>query len=181
MPIIGIVASSTNQGLDTGSMFPIFATTVSTNGTSSVVFSSIPSTYKHLQIRVVAAQSAGGVLRLRFNGDSGSNYNSHWLYTNGSAVSSSQSSVVPTGINTAFTPAANAQGVAVIDILDYTNTNKYTTTRSIDGSDNNSVTAIELSSGVWLNTVEVSSITFTSQNGTFNAGSVFALYGIKGA
>jgi len=48
--------------------------TATGSGQTSVTFSSIPSTYKHLQIRIIARDNSGngggsGALRLRFNGD----------------------------------------------------------------------------------------------------------------
>ena len=61
MPILGIVASSTRQGLvtDTGAMFPLGAVTVGSAGASSITFSSIPSTYTHLQVRAFYTNSGG--------------------------------------------------------------------------------------------------------------------------
>jgi hypothetical protein len=77
------------------------------------------------------------------------------------------------------TQLANTYGVIVIDILDYTNTNKYTTVRTLGGYDNNGSGAVALFSGLWLNTAAITSI----QTGAFFAGddtnSQLALYGIK--
>jgi len=62
--------------------------TLSGSGVSTVTFSSIPSTYKHLQVRMFgqAAGGSGGVVRMRFNGDTGTNYTAHYLTGYGSTV-----------------------------------------------------------------------------------------------
>ena len=93
MPILGILASSITGGLvtDAGAMFPIRSYVVPSGGAASVTFDSIPSTYTHLQIRYIVQQKtgAGGAngIDVRFNDDSGSNYNVHRLVGNGSAAS----------------------------------------------------------------------------------------------
>ena len=58
MPILGIMASSTSAANAVGDYESIATTTVGAGGTSTVTFSSIPSTYSHLQVRVIA-RSAG--------------------------------------------------------------------------------------------------------------------------
>ena len=70
----------------------IATVTVGSGGSSSIDFTSIPSTYTHLQLRMTArctAQSGGNPTNvyLRFNSDSGSNYAWHQLAGNGSAAS----------------------------------------------------------------------------------------------
>ena len=63
MPILGIVASSTRQGqaTDTGAMFPLGMVQVGSGGSSSITFSSIPNTYKHLQIRGITRGARSNV------------------------------------------------------------------------------------------------------------------------
>jgi hypothetical protein len=66
--------------------------------------------------------------------------------------------------------------------LDYANTNKYKTTRSIGGNDNNGSGFVSLISGLWLSTSAISNIEIIPLNGTlWTQYSHFALYGIKGA
>jgi subtilase family serine protease len=74
-------------------------------------------------------------------------------------------------------------GAAIIDILDYANTNKYKTIRILSGNDNNGSGTIRFSSGaLYSNTNAVSSITLVSgSSGNWSEYSQFALYGIKGA
>jgi hypothetical protein len=160
----------------------------------SVTFSSIPSTYKHLQIRGIArsnrAAAFANVSVFQFNGDTtGSNY---WAYhaLNGdgsSAAAFSGSSIGTAGVwgGTALgnNGLANTFGVFVTDILDYQNTNKYKTTRSLQGVDENGggYGEVKIVSGLWMSTSAINSITIADNNGnTFRQYSQFALYGIKG-
>lgn len=79
------------------------------------------------------------------------------------------------------TATASVFGVGVMDILDYTNTNKYTTTRILGGADINGTGRTVLGSGLWMNTAAVSTLTIITDNAsTFSQYSSFALYGIKG-
>ena len=196
MPILGIVASSNYPRVtDTGVMFPISTITVGSAGAASVTFSSIPQTYTHLQVRAFSKSnySAGTDLdgcSLRFNSDSGSNYADHWIIANGSAVNAGGD------INRSYmalyqqnnnTYSVSSFAVGIIDILDYTNTNKFKTTRTLGGSDTNGTGnekgSLSLWSGLWRSTSAITSITL--QSGAMNRGfpqySQFALYGIKGA
>lgn len=70
-------------------------------------------------------------------------------------------------------------GVGVIDVLDYANTNKYKTVRSLNGIELNGSGVIEFNSGNWRNTAAITSIEFVTASGNFNVGSTLALYGIK--
>jgi hypothetical protein len=147
--LLNIIAGTLSVGvppIPPSSYESIATVTVGSGGQADIEFTSIPSTYTHLQIRGIArtanASTYGG-LRLQVgNGsiDTASNYNSHDLYGDGSSVSSS-GSANRTNIFAPEIPAAslgsNIFGVAVIDILDYNNTNKYKTTRSLGGSDGN--------------------------------------------
>jgi len=76
---------------------------------------------------------------------------------------------------------ASIFGVTVTDILDYKDTNKYTTIRVLTGYDTNGAGDVLLYSGNWRSTSAVTSIVLFPASGNFNQYSQFALYGIKGA
>lgn len=187
-PILGIWASAQQSAfVSTGSYESISTVTVGSGGSSSVSFTSIPATYKHLQIRTLARASESApdsVGYMRFNSDSSSNYTTHGMRGNGTNVAASGeislSSIVPLRIS-GGTSGANIFGVAVIDILDYANTNKYKTTRSLTGHDENGANGVvTFTSGLWLSTSAITSITFTTDV-VYAQYTQFALYGIKGA
>ena len=140
-PILGILASGISGNLwAPGKDFDSIATTTVGTAVSSITFSSIPSTYRHLQIRGLVRSSRGvslDSLNVRFNGDTGNNYNIHELTGGGSsAAAQAQVSVSSLyGANTVPTAATTASMFEpfVLDILDYASTTKYKTTRSLNG------------------------------------------------
>lgn len=170
-------------------VFESIATTVITADTASVTFSSIPQTYKHLQLRMFAKTDrtdADDVTLMQFNGDTAANYSWHWLRGNGtapagSAAGASQSYIYLNYACSGNSSASNVFGACVLDILDYANTNKYKTTRSLHGYDLNGSGWIYLASGNWRSTSAITSIVLDQQYGTnWKQYSHFALYGIKG-
>lgn len=165
--------------------FDSIATTTLTTATASITFSSIPSTYTHLQIRGIARSVGANVnITVQLNSDTGSNYTYHNIIGNGAAVTANggaSSSVLYLGFTPETASTASCFSGTVIDILDYTNTNKYTTLRSITGSDLNGSGSVRFMSGAWLSTSAVTSVVLTiSGSDSFQQYSSFALYGIKG-
>lgn len=157
----------------------IATVTVGSGGASTVTFSSIPSTYKHLQIRYfLKANAFAAWNQVRYNSDSGNNYTYHELYGTGSSVGAGNSTGV-NGWNFNYNNSGTAFNVGVIDILDYANTNKYTTSRNLHGYDENGSGVVALTSGLWLNTAAISQIDLVGGT-SFLQYSSFALYGIKG-
>ena len=178
MPILGITASSITSSTQTAYQ-SISTVTVGSGGASDITFSSIPSTYAHLQIRVMSKLSAANDIYLQFNADTGNNYQRHTLYGNGSAAGS-YSETGNNRISILYTPNTG-ENCSIVDILDYKDTNKYTTVRALGGADNNSNGFVALQSGGWRNTAAITSIKLYPASGTISEYSSFALYGIKGA
>lgn len=188
MPIIGTIASSTRQGLVTGS-YDSIATINVTSNTSTVSFTNIPSTYKHLQVRMsirTGRNSENGWATIELNNTFG--LQNHALYGNGSGVIGYSGDVgTGAGFQIACPGAtinANYFGVAVLDILDYASTSKRKTIRILSGASTNGTggQAAMLSSYLWGDTAAVTSIRFGGvDGGAVVAGSTLALYGMKGA
>jgi hypothetical protein len=159
----------------------IATVTVST-ATSTITFSSIAATYSHLQIRGICNISGGDTeAKLTFNGDTtAANYATHQIVGDGATVTvtgAANSGFIKTAITNL---TANIYGGAVIDILDYANTSKYKTVRTLAGVDLNGNGNMRFASGVWMNSANaVTSITLTASSGNFITYSSFALYGIK--
>jgi len=181
-------ASNSVTAVNPGSFESIATTTVGSGGSSTITFSSIPSTYKHLQIRAIARSARTepeDYIYLRFNSDTGNNYAWHTMEGSGSTLAaqavSSTAQIFTMWITTANS-SASIFGTGVIDILDYTNTNKYTTVKTLTGDDKNGSGFVVFGSGLWQNTNAVSTITLTNHGATnFQQYSQFALYGIKGS
>jgi hypothetical protein len=181
---------SVNQSSASNSVTPTVATafqsistiTVGSGGAANVEFTSIPGTYTHLQIRISSLGSANvnQGFNTTYNGDTGTNYSSHWLYGNGSSLGSgatANDSIQYFG----FSLYSSYPNASIIDIFDYANTNKYKTMRCLTGSDRNGAGVLYLFSGAWRNTNAITSIKITPNSGNINQYSKFALYGIKSA
>ena len=117
-----------------GSFESIASVTVGSGGSATVSFTSIPATYTHLQVRVLARggrsdseQYAGGIY-FQFN----SNFLTAQHQVRGLKSTSLSAQGWSGGLSNGFimvwVPASNAQGntfgVGIIDILEYANTNK---------------------------------------------------------
>jgi hypothetical protein len=174
-------AISGNLWAPAGAYDSISTATVTSGGATSVTFSSIPATYTHLQIRMSAAFTGSvGSGFIAFNGDNASgNYSYHYLGGDGSTAGAgalaSQNQGKFTGYAGTTTTVPN---VMVMDILDYANTNKYKTTRTLYGNDANGSGYVEFNSNSWRSTSAITSIVLTPAN-TFAIYTSVALYGIK--
>ena len=163
--------------------------TVGSGGAANVEFTSIPGTYAHLQIRCIArtdrANSLGDALVITINSDTGSNYSSHALYGTGSSVTVDVNTSASSATFHRFSgtsQTASVFGAGVLDILDYKNTNKYKTFRSLAGWDSNGSGTVFFDSNLWMSTSAITSIKLAPSGGTtIQQYSHFALYGIKGA
>jgi hypothetical protein len=151
---------------------------VGSGGSSSISFTSIPSTYTHLQIRIFIGGSfpAGDIVCWLNNDTTAANYNRHYVYGQGSTVTAE--SATSLGLVPGY--SVNVGG-SVQDILDYANTNKNKTARSLWGYDANGTGFVGLYSGLWRNTSAINRIDYVPASGTFPQYSSFALYGIKGS
>jgi hypothetical protein len=175
----------------TGS-FESIATATGTGSSNTITFSSIPGTYQHLQIRWIGKSSTVSAsfytMRLRFNGDTATNYATHYLKGDGTtasasgAASNTQITSFDGVISGSDASYANMLGGGVIDIHDYTSTTKNKTMRALSGLDTNTAGAVVLSSGLWFKTPEaINSISLITASGNWTTSSTFALYGIRGA
>jgi hypothetical protein len=172
--------------------YELITTTILGGTASSVTFSNLgdySSIYKHLQIRAACMfDTTNSNIQARINGDSGANYARHSIRGNGSDVASSSA----TSINQMLVHynqdnnSTNEPAGSVIDFVDvYAVKNK--TMRALSGTSSGAnKNQIYLSSGLWMSTASVTSITiqagtsFDSSGGNFRTGSRFSLYGIRG-
>jgi len=165
----------------------IATVTVGSGGSSTITFSSIPSTYKHLQIRAISRDSRAltlNSLAMRINGDSGANYSYHTILADGSSITADgggNSSNTDYMISTGSSALANTFAVSVWDILDYSSSTKNKTIRMLGGTDLNGSGRLNFTSAGWFNTNAITSLTFFgSGSASFVQYTHFALYGIKG-
>jgi hypothetical protein len=188
-PILGIFASQISGKLYDPSAFDSIATANPSAGTSFVDFTSIPSGYTHLQIRAILRSNDSGAgnnfgIYARFNSDAGSNYALHFLSGNGSTTGAaglaSQTEMYWNAANPRNGDLANTYSANIIDILDYANTSKNKTVRTLSGDDLNGSGVVRLNSTLWMSTAAVTSIRIFME-GNYAANSQLALYGVKGS
>jgi hypothetical protein len=174
-----LAGNAAYEGL--GDFNSIQTVTVGAGGTSTINFTSIPQTYSHLQIRVSALKNTFGWTTGRLNGFT-TDYTYHDIRGNGSGVNAAAGSGVGYDpmymmLNADVASPGLYPLTGIIDILDYSATNKNKTLRTLSGSDGNSTTSyLQLMSNLSFNTAAVTSISIFG--GTFNQHSTISLYGI---
>jgi hypothetical protein len=163
----------------------IASNTVTSDGTVTVTFSSIPQTYTDLCIKVSARDdraNAANDFWMYFNGSS-TNRLTRVLYGNGSSVGTFAESARYIGIETGNTATANTFNNAEIYIPNYAGSNIKCT--SADSVMENNATASEQWMVAALSPTSAAITSITLQYGPNNGGtgykanSTFYLYGIK--
>jgi hypothetical protein len=170
-----------------GSYDAIGTVTIGSTPTASVTFSGIPNTYKHLQVRLIGRDNrsaqANNIYWQVGNGsvDSGANYSWHLLRGAGTSSLSTGSANANYMLmdETSASAGASTFGSNIVDILDYANTNKYKTFRTLGGWENNGAGEVDLWSGSWRNTAAIDTLYFYPNAGSFVQYTQFNLYGIK--
>ena len=156
--------------------------TVPNNTTSTVSFTSIPSTYTDLILVFNGSMVSGGAssFHYTFNSDTGSNYSFTRINGTGSSATSDRQTSQP-----AFTPDVNFynNSINITQIMNYANTTTYKTVL-FRNSETYSSASIRQSVGLWRSTAAITSMTITTDNLSvcyFTSGSTFSIYGIKAA
>lgn len=170
-----------------GAAIELITETVTAGSAASVSFSSIPATYRDLEIRVRGRgdnASTDVEICYQFNGDTTSghyNYMNAFIQNGGAGATSSASAA---RIQAGFLPAASATasyaGGHKISVLDYRGTTFFKDTIGNGGEAKTSATAnhnAQISHGNWLDTSAITSILVFLSAGNFVDGSVVSLYG----
>ena len=166
-----------------GSYESIATVTVGSTSQSSITFSSIPSTYTHLQIRLFSKSTQAltdyNYGSVQLNGDTtAANYYQHFLAGDGASATAGGAASQTRVLTEVCNLPASTFGVTILDILDYSNTNKYKTMRSLTGADLNGSGGILLRSSLWSNTAAINSIVLLPASGNYQQYTSAALYGI---
>jgi hypothetical protein len=197
MPIVGSFAGASARayglgaGVQVGDFESIASATVGSGGISTVEFTSIPQTYSHLQVRFIGKGPRANTVTdyvFTINNDTSSSYRRHALYGDGASAASNTA----TTSNGFFfgritgSTATNIFGAGIIDILDYTNINKFKTVRALSGADVNGSGEVYLNSGYWPSTSAITRLNFYSYDPTPPSGqqslsqyTSIQLYGVK--
>lgn len=193
-PILQSIANGSARGYGAffgaaaATSFESIATvTVGSGGAANIQFTSIPSTFTHLQVRAIArttdSQPDGNSFRVRLNSDTANNYTEHRIIGTGSAVSAGgAANTQMAGYQvTSASQLSNTFGSFVMDILDYKDTNKNKTMRGLGGFEDNSIGRVGFWSSVWMSTSAITTLLIQPNGGNWAQYSHFALYGCKSA
>lgn len=192
MPIIGSLAGASSRGLgglgtfvlatSSGSFESIASYKLGTNS-ASFDFTSIPSTYAHLQIRIYSRNTGNdNKFKLTFNGDStDSNYYNQAFYSGSGAMGGWSYNYPWIGYGPESSNNSSLFSGYTIDIHDYANANKKKNTRSIGGYGVVSGGYFWYQNHSWVTAAVINRIEVTSLGTAFGTGSVCSLYGIKGS
>lgn len=166
------------------SMFHIASVTVGAGGQGTITLSNIPQQYTHLQLRVFGKGGTvfneGLTTYVRPNDASGTVFAWHRVRGNGSTAFSdgaASSGTIALQATVGDGGVASIFGSLVLDILDYTNTNKNKTLKGIGGMDRNGSGNACLVSGLWMSTNAITSLVLDTDGGWLQNTRV-DLYGI---
>jgi hypothetical protein len=164
----------------------IASSTVGSGGASSIDFTSIPSTYTDLCLKLSLRDTNAGAAidgGIRLNGAT-TNYTWRQLKGNGAAASSS-AGTTDTLIYAWLHDGAGATASTFANIDVYIPNYAASTAKSVsfDGvQENNATTAyVVLSAGLWNNTAAVNQVTIITSATAFAQYSTAYLYGVKNA
>lgn len=170
--------------------YTLISSNTLSSSAASVTFSSIPSTYTDLVIKLSARDSNAGTrqgkFRITFNSDSATNYSQTWMYGQPDASATPYSGQYTS--NTVYYPpqgngdsAGNTSNTFTsmeIYIPNYlVSQNKPMSTVSAT-EDNATGSLLYADAGLWRNTAAITTISIVT-TGSYIAGSSFYLYGVK--
>ena len=159
---------------------------VTSSGTATIEFTSIPTIYTDLVIRISARTNRAGTdkddeIRLRFNNDSGSNYYTSMIERSDSATYRSVVDSVTTYLGRSHANAddstAGIWGNTEFYIPNYLSSQAKSVIIETVMENNATLSYASLAGGEWTGTAQVSSIQLTAL-GTFDQYSKATLYGI---
>jgi len=163
--------------------YDALASVVTSGSTTQIItINSIPSGYKHLQVRATMNCTEVNNMYLRLGDgsgpDSGANYSWHQSFSTGSSAvangaSSGTFSYIGYNFNTAYPNSS------IIDIIDYSSNSKHKTFFTLAGTEANGTGYVQIWGGNWRSLNPVSSLSLTAGSGYFNAGTKLDVYGVR--
>jgi hypothetical protein len=154
---------------------PIASYTAS-GSASTTTFSSIPGTFTDVILIITGSMSVDNNFRIRFNGDTGSNYSDTRVSGDGSSAASERQSS-QTSIRASQGTHTNL-GTFSVQVMSYANTNVYKTTL---GTSAIPASAVNRNVGLWRSTSAITSLTVFTASGNFTDGTTMNLFGVKAA
>ena len=163
-----------------GSTYTPIATANGTGSSTTITFSSIPSTYTDLVIIASNLDVQIDDMGARLNQDSGSNYSRLRMVGNGTTTNSYTNSNLSKLYFGYKDNTAGTQTYAILNIMNYSNSTTYKTSlaRYVTYS---SVYSTMTEVYLWRSTAAITRIDIDSGNANFSTNCKFTLYGIAAA
>jgi len=162
----------------------IQSVTVPSGGASSIDFTSIPSTYTDLVVKLSGRKDAGSFPNpvLQFNGDTSANYKWRGLYGDGTGANSNNSTSATSvlfGVMDGSSETASTFGSGEAYIPNYASSNQKSVSIEAVGETNASGAYMYMVAGLWTGTAAITSIKIVNASGNFVQYSTAYLYGVK--
>jgi hypothetical protein len=170
------------------STYELINSSTLTTSAFGVTFSSIPTTFTDLMLRISARTDVGSnqdTVKLRFNNDTNTNYGRNTLFGGGSGGVGSNNNLT-TRILAPYVNGSTAQsdtfGAIDFYIPSYRRS-QYKELSAFGASENdNNLAYMGITAGLYTDTTPISTVTVEPENGgSFLSGSSFYLYGISNA
>ena len=161
----------------------IASSTVGSGGASSIDFTSIPSTYTDLILKISVRSSTAAsyvALKVRYNG-SASSYTAKQIYGNGSSATSNNYTDGWVGFMDAASSTANTFSSTEVYIPNYYTANYKSSSVDFAQEDNATTAIAGMLARLWSDTAGITSIAITPESGNFVQYSTAYLYGVKNA
>ena len=162
MPILGIYASSNYTAPAVKTYEAIATVTVGSGGSSSIDFSSIPSTYTDLCVQLSSRTNngfAGSFWEMKFNNTTANRKLLRIYSSNNTTGSDTDTNLY--GYTNGDTATANTFASTFIYIPNYTSSNYKSCSWETTQENNTSVANSDISGGLWSDTTAINRITFT--------------------
>lgn len=153
------------------------ATTTLASNAASVTFGSISGSYRDLIVSVTGSATDYEYVMLQYNSDTGSNYTWVNMIGDGSAVSGGAGTWNGAKVGR-FSTTANVVSNLQANVMDYSATDKHTTTLARGNSPD------EMTMGIcsrWANTAAITSVKVLCYGGTalLESGTTVSLFGVE--
>jgi hypothetical protein len=146
---------------------------------TATTFTSIPATYVNLFVVVKGfGTTTSDNPRVRFNADTGSNYNRTGIYGNAS-TNGAESSINASQINLSFQAGVptSANNIFVMNLFDYKNSTSHKLFSFNEKFNNGGTDYFAFFQGYYKSTSAISSLEFSASSGTLQGSAT--LYGVK--
>jgi hypothetical protein len=155
---------------------------VGSGGAADIEFTSIPSTYTDLVVKISARQGAENAFALTFNGET-TLFSVRRLQGDGSSATSNVAAGTTSAIRVigiaSSGSTANTFGNSEIYIPNYAGSNNKSVSIDAVNENNGTEAYMNLAAGLWSNTAAINQITITPLAGSIAQYSTAYIYGIK--